>query len=162
MSPHRKSRLPHRALIALGVVPPIVFLAAIPWLKQQPDALVFLFAGIASTLAVVAGFSFSVLADRQMDEWQRSNARFSNQWGWLAGISLVALLLALPPIHDLIVSIVSWAATTFAHAPTPDREVALLTFTFGFITVVLAQIVCTVLLSIGWFSWMSRSARDPS
>lgn len=158
MSPHRQSRLPHRALLALMVVPPISVFAAIPWLKQQPDGLVFLLGGTASILTIAASFALAVLHDRGLDEWHRSAARFSSQWGWTTGACLVALLLALPPIHDLVVS---WAAT-WAHAPNPDRELVLLAFTFGFMAVVAAQLVCTALLSIGWSLWMSRTVREPS
>jgi len=161
MSPQRQTKVPHRALIALSLVPTLVFLAAIPWLKEQPDWLVFLLAGISSVLAIVAGFSHSVLTDRNSDEWHRSGARFASQWGWLTGLSIVALLLALPPFHGLVHSVVSWAATDLARAPAPDREVALLAFVLGFFAVIFAQVICTIALSIGWFSWMSRQARDP-
>jgi hypothetical protein len=138
------------------LVPPIATFAAIPWLRQQPDELVFLLGGIAATLTVVASFSLAVLRDRQIDEWQRSSARFSSQWGWTTGACLVALLLAFPPFRDLIVSGASiWAG------PNADPELVILTFTFGFMAVVLTQVICTALLSLGWHFWMSRSAREP-
>lgn len=159
MSSHRPSRVPHLALFALAFVPTIGFLAAIPWLKQQPPSTVFLAAGIVTVLAVAAGLTHSVLSDRAQDEWHRSGARFASQWGWLTGMCVVALLIALPPVHDLLFSVVSWAAVNLAHAPVPDREVVLLTFTFAFVTVSIIQTISTMLLAIGWFSWMSRSAR---
>jgi hypothetical protein len=159
MSSHRGARpLLVALLVALAVIPPIAFVAALPWLKQQPDALVFLFAGIASTLTVVASFLLAILQDRKLDEWNRSNARFSSQWGWTAGASLVALLLALPPFRDLIVSL----AASWAQTPIPDQKLVLLTFTFGFMAVVVSQLVCTAVLSIGWAFWKSRSALEPS
>lgn len=159
MSSKGQTRVPHLALLALAIVPAIGFLAAIPWLKEQPDAVVFLAAGIVTVLAVAAGLAHSILSDRAQDEWHRSGARFASQWGWLMGLCLIALLLALPPVHDLLFSIVSWAAVNLANAPAPDREVVLLTFTFGFVTVSIIQIISTMLLAIGWFSWMSRAAR---
>lgn len=159
MSSHRRARPFLLALlVGLAVVPPLSFVAALPWLKQQPDELVFLFAGIASTLTVVASFLLAILQDRTLDEWNRSNARFSSQWGWTAGASLVALLLALPPFRDLIVSL----AASWAQAPDPDQKLVLLTFTFGFMAVVVAQLVCTAVLSVGWAFWKSRSAREPA
>jgi len=159
MSAHRKSGLPLRALlVALMIVPTLAIFAAIPWLKEQPDGLVFLLAGIASVLTIVASFALALLVDRQIDEWQRSNARFSSQWGWTAGAGLVALLLALPPFRDLIVSVVA----NWADAPDIDQKVVVLAFVFGFGAVVVAQGVCTALLSIGWALWMSRSPREPS
>lgn len=155
-------RVPHLLLFALAIVPAVGFLAAIPWLKQQSDALVFLVAGITATLAVVVGMAHSILSDRQADEWQRSGSRFASQWGWLTGLSIVALLIALPPVHDLIFAAVSWVAANLAHAPVPDREVVILTFVLGFITVSIMQTISTVVLAIGWFSWMSRAARTPN
>jgi hypothetical protein len=75
-------------------------------------------------------------------------------------LCLVALLIALPPVHDLLFSIVSWAAVNLAHEPAPNREVVLLTFTFAFVIVSIIQTISTALLAIGWFSWMSRSSRE--
>ena len=159
MSSRRQSRLPIKALLmALMIVPPITVFAGLAWLKRLPDGFVLLYTGIAATLVVVASFALSVLHDGQLDEWQRSNARFSGQWGWTAGASLMALLLAVPPVRDLIVS----AAAAWAQAPNPDQKLVLLTFTFGFISVVIAQMLCVVLLSVGWALWKSRAAREPS
>jgi hypothetical protein len=154
-----KSKVPHLALFAAAIIPAVGFLAAIPWLKDQPDALVLLVAGIVAALSVAAGFAHSILSDRASDEWHRSGSRFASQWGWLTGLSVMALLIAFPPMHDLIMAVVSWAAINLAHEPAPDRTVVLLTFTFGFMAVVIAQTVSTVVLAIGWFSWMSRSSR---
>ena len=159
MSPPRKARLPLRALlVALMIVPPIAVFAAIPWLKQQPDALVFLVSGLAAVVTIIASFVLALLHNRHIDEWERSNAGFSSQWGWTAGASLVALLLALPPFRDWIVALVA----TLADVPNPDQKLVVLAFTFGFGAVVAAQCVLTALLSIGWAAWKSRPARDPS
>lgn len=159
MSSPRRSRPRLFALLAaLCAVPPISFFVSLPWLNQQPDALVFLLTGITVTVVIAASFWLAILHDRKLDEWNRSNARFSSQWGWTAGGSLVALLLALPPFRDLIVH---WAAI-WGGAPNPDQKLVLVTFTFGFMAVVIAQLVCTALLSIGWAFWKSRSAREPA
>ncbi|MCZ8193678.1 hypothetical protein [Brevundimonas sp.] len=146
------------ALVALMVLPPVAVVAAIPWLKQQPDGLVFLLTGIAAALTVLASTALAVLHDRNIDEWQRSNARFSSQWGWTLGAGLVALLLALPPVRDLIVSV----AAVWGGVPSPDPALVIMTFTFGFMAAVVAQLLCTIVLSLGWNAWMSRDARDSS
>jgi len=159
MSSHRQSRLPLQALLlALMLIPPLSVVAAIPWLRQQPDGMVFLLTGAASALTIVASFALAILHDRKMDEWQRTNARFSSQWGWAAGAGLVGLLLALPPFRELIVS----AVANLADAQNPDQKLVTLAFTFGFMAVVAAQGLCTVVTSIGWTFWKSRPARDPS
>lgn len=157
MPSHRRSRLPVLALAALMVAPPVAIFASIPWLRQQPDEIGVLLSGIAATLTIVASLLLAVIHDRRQDEWHRSATRFSSQWGWTGGACLVALLLAVPPARDLIVSCVAM----FADGPKPDQELVILTFTFGFMAVVIAQLACTALLSVGWSFWMSRSAREP-
>jgi len=158
MTTRRKAKPPLGLLLGIMIVAPAAFLIAIPWLKQQPDNVVFLLAGIAATVAVVSSFVFAVLHDRQLDEWQRSNARFSSQWGWAAGSGLVALLLAVTPFRDFIVA---WT-TSLAEGPEANQKLVILAFTFGFGAVVIAQTVCTALFSIGWAFWKSRPARDAS
>jgi hypothetical protein len=155
MSAHRISPL-KALLLALMIVPPIAFVSSIPWLRQQEDGLVFLVTGIAATLTVVAAVALGILQDRSLDEWQRSNSRFSSQWGWTLGASLIAILLAWPGVQDLIVS----GAALWGDVPNPDRRLVVTTFTFGFMSVVAAQGLCTVLLSIGWVLWKSRAPRD--
>lgn len=159
MSTRRQSRFPLRTLLlVLMVLPPIAIFAGIPWLKQQPDSLVFLLSGIAAILTVVASFGVAILTDRQIDEWQRSAARFSGQWGWTIGAGLVALLLSFPPFRDLIVATVA----DWADVANPDQKLVVLAFAFGFGGVVIAQGLSTMLLSVGWALWMSRSPREPS
>jgi hypothetical protein len=159
MPSHRRPRpLLLALLVALMVVPPVSIVASLPWLRQQADETVFLFTGIASALTVIASLLLAMLQDRHIDEWQRANVRFSSQWGWTAGASLVALLLALPPFRDWIVSVVA----SVAQAPNADQKLVVLTFTFGFMTVIVAQIVCIAALSLAWTFWKSRAAREPS
>ena len=141
-----------RWFAAAAIIAPISFLAAIPWLRHQPDALVYLFSGIAATITVIASMGLAVVKDNQMDEWHRSAARFSSQWGWLTGAALVALVIAIPPVRGLIVYI----ATRFADGAPVDPTAAFLMFTFGFMTVVMAQAACTMLLSVIWRARMSR------
>ncbi len=159
MTPQRRSGLPLRAaLLAAMALPPLSVVALLSWLKTLPPAVVFLLTGIAAVITIAASFVLAILHDRQMDEWTRSNARFSGQWGWTAGGCLVALCLALQPFRDLIVaSVANWV-----HIRSPDQTLVLVTFTFGFMTVVITQLVCMALLSVAWSVWKSRPAREPS
>ena len=102
------------ALTTIMIGLPVMFIAAIPWLKQQPESVVYLCAGIAATGTVVASF-----------------------------------VLAIQKIVAVSGSLGDVAA--------PDRKLVLMAFTGGFMSVVLAQMVCTLLLSAGWRYWMSRS-----
>lgn len=150
-------RPPLRALFAaLMTAPPVCFVLAIPWLRQQPEDLVFLLTGVTVTATLLAAFALAVLRDREIDEWHRTAGRFAVQWGWAAGASLVALLLAAPPVRDAIASVVALGA----EGVEVDREAVVLAFTLGFMAVVLAQLACVVLLSAGWIWWMSRSTRE--
>ena len=159
MSSHRRPRpLLFALLVALCFAPGLSVDASIPWLKQQPDDLVFLLSGIAATVTIAASLALAVIHDRRMDEWERSNSRFSSFWGDAAGTSLVALLLLVPPFRDWIVSVVA----NWADAPNPDQTLVILAFVFGFMAVVLARVAFMALLSIGWALWMSRSTREPS
>ena len=138
----------------LMVLFPISFLVAIPWLKEQPDTLVHLFSGIAATGTVVAGFVLAIFKDQELDEWHRGAARFSNQWGWLAGAGLIAILQGVPAFREVMSTITSSLAN---GAGSPSEQVAF-AFMLGFMAVVLAQMVCILALHKGWRVWMSRDA----
>lgn len=157
MRSQRKSPL-GPLLLAVMILAPLSVLVSIPWLKQQPDETVFLLSGIAAAVTILAGVFSAILHDRTLDEWERSNARFSSQWGWTLGAALIALLLALPPARDAIVAITA----DVANVADPSSKLVVLAFTFGFASVVLAQGVSTMLLAIGWAHWKSRAPREPS
>lgn len=157
MSSPDRSRSPILPLLVVTMLaPPVAIAAAFPWLKVQPQGVALLLTGIAATLTVLSSVAIAVLHDRKMDEWHRTNARFASQWGWTVGAGLIALLLNLPPVHDLIVS----GAAIWGGTPNPDVRLVLTTFTFGFMALVIAQVLCTALLSLGWHLWMSRAPRD--
>ena len=141
-----------RWFAAAALLAPISFLSATPWLKSQPDGVVFLVGGIASTITIMASMGLAVIKDNQMDEWHRSAARFSSQWGWLSGAGLVVLLMALPPVHDLVTRI----ASIFADGAPVDPTATPMTFLLGAMAVVIAQTLCTLLLSWVWRTRMSR------
>jgi hypothetical protein len=158
MSSHRRVRPRlYALLVALCVAPGVLVFGAFPWLRQQPDDLIFLVTGIAGTLTILASLALAIVHDRSIDEWQKSNSRFSSHWGEAAGTSLVALLLNLPPGREWIVSVVA----DWADVPNPDAKLVILAFVFGFGTIVLARAVCMAVASIGWTFWKSRPARDP-
>ena len=136
----------------LMVLFPISFLVAIPWLKEQPDTIVHLFSGIAATGTVVSAFVLAIFKDKELDEWHRGAARFSNQWGWLAGGGLIAILQAAPAFRTVIVYITS-SLTNSAGSPGAQVVFA---FMLGFMAVILAQMVCILALHKGWRVWMSR------
>lgn len=153
-SPARPARLWIGALAALF---PLTFLAAVPWLKTQPDVVVHVVAGVAATGVVAASFLFSILKDQALDEWSRAGEQFAVRWGFLAGAALVAVLTALTPVQDLVVA----AAAAVARPDPIDDTAVRVIFIAGFITVVLAQTLCTIVLSLVWRIRMARPA-EPS
>lgn len=143
-------------LIAAMIAPPIVIVALLSWLKQMPETFVFAITGVAGAMTVLASYALSVIHDKNIDEWDRTNARFSSQWGWTAGASLVALLLNLSAFRDWVVAVI----TKFTKIAVPEPTVIITTFTFGFVTLVIAQLLCTAILSMAWAFWKSRPARN--
>ena len=59
------------ALTTIMIGLPVMFIAAIPWLKQQPESVVYLCAGIAATGTVVASFVLAIQKHQKFDEWHR-------------------------------------------------------------------------------------------
>ncbi|MES1200891.1 MAG: hypothetical protein ABUS57_05525 [Pseudomonadota bacterium] len=158
MSPqHRARPRLYVLLVGLCLVPGLTILAALPWLKQQPVGVLFLWTGIAGAVAILGSLVLGIVHDRGMDEWERSNARFASFWGDAAGTSLVALLLLLPAGREWIIAVV----TNWADASRPDQLV-FLGFALGFAALVLARVACMAALSIGWSLWKSRAVREPS
>lgn len=151
--PWHHTRYSKLAYIAIAIGLPLSFIAGIPWLKQQPDAVVFLLAGAAATGTIAASLLLAIREDQECDEWHRNAARFSSQWGWLAGAGAVAILLSVPAFQNAIVV----TAGSLAGIVEPNHKVALMAFTVGFMSVVFAQTLFTLVLSAGWRYWMSRS-----
>jgi hypothetical protein len=157
MSSHSRARpVLYMWLLVLCVITVLGFVVALPWLRQQADSLVFVFTGVAATIVIMASLLFDIINDRKLGEWERSNSRFSTRWGWAVGSSLVALLLAFPPVHNVIVH---WAGV-WGDVADPDRRLVLVTFTFGFATMAIVQTLCMVLISVGWTFWKSRPGQE--
>ncbi|MEM9966244.1 MAG: hypothetical protein AAGC58_12960 [Asticcacaulis sp.] len=153
--PQPRPRL-YLLFLAFCIIPGLSVIAAIPWLKTQPDNLVFLLTGIAAAITILASLVLAILHDRSMGEWERSNSRFSVFWGDAIGTSLVALLLAVPVFRDWVVSIVA----AFSGTANIDAQSVILAFVGGFITVVMARVLCMAVISMGWTAWKSRPARE--
>jgi hypothetical protein len=151
MSSRSKAPLSLPMIVALLAVAgtAIGFAVSFPWLLQQPPEMIVQVAGIAVVLIVVETLALFVLIDRGTDEWHRSAARFSSQWGHMAGLGLVLLLLV--PLSQWLGS---WA-------PHGEQRFVQLGFMFGFLVVMIAQVVCVALMRVGWTFWMSRSTREP-
>jgi len=148
-----QSRWSFAILIALAIIPPVAFLTAIPWLKQQNDGLV-LFAGLLASFSVIsASMILSVLKDRRADEWTRAGSRFSVHWGFALGGIIVTFLIALPGFQTFITAILSELTGSQA-----DEKLVMLSFTGGFMACIFAQLIASIGLGAAWRFWMSRGA----
>jgi len=138
---------------AVAVVLPAAFLLSLPWLRTQPDGLVYLFAGLAALGTVGASLLLAVIKDREIDEFHREGERFSIQWGWLSGSASFAILMAVPVVQDLVIA----AAAAISGIAAPDKKLVLLTFMAGFVAVLFMQTICTIAFSLLWHGRMARS-----
>lgn len=152
MSKSHEFRQKKLLALILAVATPAAFLISLPWLRHGNDTLIFLLGGLASTVTIGASLWLSMLKDKRLDEWQKTGARFGSQWGWILGSGLVIVSLAVPPVQDGIVSL----AATFGEVAAPDRQLVLMTFLIGLMSVVLVQTLCITLLNVGWKAWSAR------
>lgn len=137
----------------LMIIPPISFFAALPWLRVQQDNVVYFWGGLASIITVLSSLALAIHQDRRMDEWLRTGTRFSVHWGYVAGCSFLAMMLALPQGRDLIVHV----ATQLSRTGQVDDKLVLLSFTGGFIACVFVQMVFIAIIGAIWRAWSLRA-----
>lgn len=147
-NPRRRGFFTTARLMALTFTVPAIFLASMPWLRHQPDMVIYAATALTAFWALAGGGIAAISADRDSDEWERSGSRFSHLWGGLTGSGIVALMLALPPIHDLLVLMAARIQGTASSEI--DRTMVILVFTAGYLAVVLTQVACTLLFMLVW------------
>jgi len=135
-------------LIALTFAGPAAFLVALPWIGSQGNQVIYTGAGLAVVWALTLSLILAVKADKASDEWQQRGTHLSYFWGWIAGADIVALILAVPTFHNLLVR-----AAARVQNVTPeevDRTIVVLAYTGGFVTVVLMQALCALVFFLLW------------
>lgn len=134
------------------VIPPVVFFASIPWLKQQDAAIAL---GIAAATAIfVMGYSAFLAArvNRRLDEVEVAGQRFATTQGWTIGIFAAGLVMIFPPALNALADL----ANTFG-AGSPDVAVRV-AIVIGFVMVVILQTLGMVAASIWWGRRLGRRA----
>ena len=153
--PASNPKLGRLALGFLVVMAGVVALAtAKPWLKTTIGDTMFDLV-LAAAGILVMGYA-SYLAARchgRLDEVQRASAEFAARWSIPAGQAAFCLLLFLPPIQDLMTSLVIEFGGP-GPGMTVDRSVVKFAMVLGFIGVVLLQGIATVVFSAIW--WKSK------
>ncbi len=130
------------------------FLSAIPWMKQQSDALVMTLTAAVSIF--VMGYSV-FLANRQqrrLDEVQIASQGFATSRGWTWGAMATVVLLTLPPVANGLVDLANRMGT--GSPDTSDRDAVRLALFFGFMLVVFMQLIAVMVASAIWQWRMAR------
>ena len=131
------------------------FFAALPWLKQQSDAVeLVLFAALGIFVMGYAHFIAQRL-QRRFDEVQIAGQGFAISRGWNWGSAATVLLLLLPPVTNPLVDLANTLST--GSPDMPDRGAVRLALVFGLILVVLVQLVGVIVASTIWEYRMRRS-----
>lgn len=125
---------------------PIVIIAAVPWLKQQTDAITL---GITAAGSIfVMGYShfLAARANRRLDEVEIAGQRFANTKGMTIGTVAAVLVMLFPPLMNALEDL---ANTIALSTGSPDVAVKL-GITIGFMLVVILQLLGTVAVAIWW------------
>ena len=145
--------------LALGFLVVIVLFAfalaaAKPWLKTTIGDLAFDLVAVAG--AILAMGYASYLASRfhgGLDEVQKAGAEFAARWSQPAGQFAFLMLLMLPPVRDLMTSLVIEYGGP-GPGNTVDRSVVKFAMVLGFIGVVMLQALATAVFNAIW--WKSK------
>ena len=143
------------ALGFLAVVGGAVALAtAKPWLKATiGDTMFDLVAAAGAILAVGYASYFAARIHGGLDEVHKASAEFAARWSIPAGQAAFCLLLLLPPVKDLMTSLVIEFGGP-GPGMTVDRSVVVFAMVLGFVGVVLLQAIATVVFNVIW--WKSK------
>lgn len=133
-------------LAGVAVLLPIAFFSALPWLKTKPDSVVLAFAAVAAIGTMLASALLALLRDSAADEWQRSGEGFALKWGLVSGAGIFVAMLALPLFQGAIIE----TAAQLAEVTNPDTRLIIMTFAIGAGFVVLLQVICALLIGLGW------------
>lgn len=143
-----------RVAAALAVITPISFVIAIPWLKAQPDPVVFMVTAIAVAAMVLASTIVTTRTFGDLDEWQRAGVHVAIRWGGIIGSGIAVIAVALPFVQRKV----AIAASALSGAAT-DVTTTTLAFTAGVCAVIMLQTVATMIMLFAWRIRMARPAR---
>ena len=153
--PASKPKMGRLALGILAVVGGAVALAtAKPWLKATiGDTMFDLVLAAGGILTMGYASYFAARTHGALDEVQKASAEFAARWSIPAGQAAFCLLLFLPPVKDLMTSLVIEFGGP-GPGMTVDRSVVKFAMMLGFIGVVLLQAIATVVFNVIW--WKSK------
>ena len=143
------------ALGFLGIGVLIVALVAgKPWLKATiGDTMFDLVLAAVGILTMGYASYFAARTHGGLDEVQKASAEFAARWSIPAGQAAFCLLLFLPPVKDLMTSLVIEFGGP-GPGMTVDRSVVKFAMVLGFIGVVMLQAIATAVFNVMW--WKSK------
>ena len=128
--------------------------AAKPWLKATIGDLMFDLVVAAGAISAMGYASyFAARIHRGLDEVHKASAEFAARWSIPAGQAAFVLLLLLPPVKDLMTSLVIEFGGP-GPGMTVDRSVVVFAMVLGFLGVVMLQAIATVVFNVIW--WKSK------
>lgn len=127
------------------------FIAMLPWLKQQHDAIVMGIAAAASIFVMGYSLFLAARANSHLDEVQIAGQRFASVKGVTLGGVAAVLVLMFPPAMNALV-----AMTNVHSTGSPEQSVKLGIY-IGLMLVILLQTLATAAVSI----WWDRRLRGP-
>ncbi len=134
------------------IIVPVTFLAATPWLEQQPDALTLSLAAAAALFVMAYSLFLSARVNRQLDEVQVAGQRFSSTWGMTVGSVAAVIVMMIPPLMNALAD-----AALRLGTESPEESVKL-GITFGFMLVVVLQLIGTGAVSLWWTRRLGKSS----
>ena len=128
--------------------------AAKPWLKATIGDLAF---DLVVLAVAILGMGYATYLatrfHRRLDEVHKAAAEFAARWSLPAGQTAFCLLLFLPPVLDLMTSLVIEYGDP-GPGMTVDRSVVKFAMVLGFLGVVMLQAIATVVFNAIW--WKSK------
>lgn len=151
------SNLPRPILGILAIAPALLVVTAmfiaIPWLKSLPDSIAMTIAIIASIFVMGWSLFIAFAAQKTQDEVQRHSERVGLQYGFTGGALFVAILLMIPPFHDVVIN----TANNLAISLKGDAAKApMLAYVAGIATLAFAQSIGALIACRFW--WRSKSS----
>ena len=130
------------------VIVVVGFFAAIHWLKPQKGTFLLVLSVVVSVFVMGYASFIAHRVQRQLDEVQIASQGFASSRGWVWGAMATTLLLLLPPVANGLIDLANTLST--GSPDMTNRTSVQVALYFGFMLLVLAQLVCIVVASAIW------------
>jgi hypothetical protein len=144
-------KIGRRALLISPVVIAVVsFFAVLYWLKPHNATFVLVLSAVFSIFVMGYTGFLARRGQRRMDEVQIASRGFASFRGYVWGAGTTVLLLMLPPVTNRLIDLADVLTAGAPNMTTRHRTAVLLGLNFGFMLLVLMQMVCMIIASAIW------------